>query len=151
MTTEITTTSNGYYSLDKRCKKCGFDNVHMEFLEIGKKVYSQDKDFKVLKKYIEIYRPESPYTNASYKISKECIKYHCKTCHYEWATPTLDEADSEDRVFTSFPIEEPTQPYQDPFPYHKEHWQDVIYDNSGFCGSRFSWTKGDPYTDGRGL
>jgi len=65
--------------INKRCKKCGYNDAHIKYYNVNDMVNSYgDKNDEVLKPYIE-----------NYKMTKEVMFLTCRTCGYRWLMDPL--------------------------------------------------------------
>ena len=75
--------------INKQCPKCGYDDVAISFYKKGKTV--KEKDLKIMKNFIgEVTKP-TDYIYKVADIKKDCIKVHCRTCQYAWASETAED------------------------------------------------------------
>jgi hypothetical protein len=81
--------------INKTCPKCGYDDTVMEYFPIGDRKYAEDKE--LFKDFGQEFNKDPQYTHVTVLIlDKECIKLHCRTCHYEWVVSVMDSKDPMD-------------------------------------------------------
>jgi len=100
--------------IDKTCPKCGYNDAVMTFLPKGKKYFNNDDDFELLNEFLGD-EARGEYTTSFAKIVTECVKVHCRTCQYQWVSPTLDSKEVI-RFDIEFPCEDsPLYKYRNPW------------------------------------
>ena len=74
--------------ISKQCPKCGYDDVAITFCKKGKTV--KEKDLKILKDFVGKTTKPTDYLYKVADIETECVKIHCRTCQYAWASETAE-------------------------------------------------------------
>jgi hypothetical protein len=120
--------------IDKTCPKCGYDDTVLQYFPQGDKKYAEDKE--LFSEFGTLHHKDPLYEHVTTLIlDRECVKVHCRTCHYEWVTGTMDakskpelnafglsdedmeklktDFETPKGGFTSMNIEEMFQPFKD--------------------------------------
>lgn len=84
-------------AIDKKCPKCGHNDVHMQFYAVGDKITG--KDVRTCKEYIRDIKDIGMESFARGFVDQECVKVHCRTCQYAWCKLPADNIEEPSNAF----------------------------------------------------
>ena len=75
--------------VSKVCPKCGWDDILFEYKAVGTVIATINDKHKLFEGYGS-YTEDTIYGIPDFILERECLRCHCRTCHYEWVVDTID-------------------------------------------------------------
>ncbi len=70
------------------CPKCGHTDLYVQFMPIGKKLWSEEAI--ACRSFCGSFKKSFSSDATRGIIRTECIYIRCRTCQYDWAEKTID-------------------------------------------------------------
>ena len=84
--------------IEKTCPKCGYDDVSMRYIPVGKKFHKSDNEFELLEPYFNPLSKLGFETSHYKEIGTECILVTCRTCQYKWVSDTVENLEQKGNI-----------------------------------------------------